>query len=203
MLMLLVCQTVHASENFLEHTTLTHRAHYRVEYTGFLGALFDEYVRFISGVWEDSIWEYSGDGFNERIDLRLERINRFKAAYEDASWSDCRTRWWHFTEEWGEVKTYQLGPKNDIINLGPIKITNKFKLKVKHYELTIAPMLSIKVRPRFRFHSKVPFLKRVSVGLEFVHHNNSYNLLVVSLRAGVEISSGDGVFELLVELPGW
>lgn len=187
------------------HLMLEDRARYRIKYSGIFGAIFDEYVRFMSNTWEDSIDLYYehcvyDDG---NYTLMMDQIELLEDDYDRGRWSDARRYWWHYLPDWGPIKTYYAGPSNDIINIGPVRVTKNFGFKMKHYKVDITRRWKLKVKPKLKLTGQLPILKKLAVGLELTYRLRGIKLFKATVEVGYNGKYEEGYAEFCVELTNW
>jgi len=210
----------YADNSFLRCVTLHASKKCNLTYSGILGALADEYVRFLSKKWEDDVdfyWNYGSISYSSVI-LSLKNLNECRNVYSSGSWSDKRKYWWHYSSEWAPVPfpTYVSGRQNDVINVGPIRVTSKFKFKLKDIYINLAGNWSAKVRPSLHFTSKIPLVRSLATSLILTKSASGMDLVSLTIRAGTKLRTYSDVdrvksdearcnyfVEVVVELPSW
>jgi len=188
---------------FLKHVSLTNPAKYKLVYTGIAGLLLDEYVKFVSRKWRRDITFYQG--FDSNFDL-LDKHREVDTAiefYKRDHYADLRTHWWQYSSDWGPLPRYTSGPSGDVINIGPFRLNNKFKFKIKHYETNITDKWHFKFRPSVSFTGDVPFVRALSARFVFTYKDHGKKLITVTLSGGLNTIKGSGELMLFLELPSW
>lgn len=189
--------------SFLDAVTLTDPAKYQIVYTGITGLLLDEYVKFTSRKWRDDITLYYGSSSDFDLLDKYREVDVAVEYYNHSKYSDKRQYFWQYSTDWGHMPRYTTGPSGDVINIGPFRLNNKFKFKIKHYETNITSNWHFKFRPRVSFTGAAPFLRGVSARFVFTYKERGQKLIRVTLSGGYNISRDSGELMLLLELPAW
>jgi len=210
-----------ADDSILKHITIEDETKFKVTYSGIIGAIADEYVRFISKKWADDVelrYDYGMLSEWAAADS-LNRLYDHVDAYKSGNWSDKRKYWWQYSMDWAPIPfpIKVKGPKKDVINVGPFRLTKKFKFKLKGVKVRLSSEWSFKFRPKLRFTSKLPFVSRVSASFSFTYRERYKKLFKICFYAGLKLKThsltediddgrwnqSEGVFEFLIELPEW
>lgn len=201
----LACNSCQPQNAFLNSVTFEDPATYRVIYTGIEGLLLDEYVRAVSRKWSDDIELFYNSGAISEFELSnaYNVLNNTRSDYFDNTYTDNRTRWWHYMSDWGPIKTYHTGPSGDLINIGPIRVSNKFRFKLKDYEADLTNNWTYRLRPVFRVTSRAPFVRVVGAGQQFTFADHGKKLFRVTLAVGANLAELEGLVELHFELLTW
>ena len=189
--------TVHSP--LLDAVTLANPASYRLVYTGVMGLIADEYVSFISKKWQDDIADYH----DLEIDRRCLKISEMMTDYKCGKYADLRSNFWHYSTLWDNRPVYTTGPSKDIINIGPIRVDNKFGFKLKNYTTALSSKWSFRLRPKLRFTSKWPFIRLIDTTFSFSYKKFRKRLFRISLNAGVDLKKMSGELSIFIEFSGW
>jgi hypothetical protein len=188
--------------SFLKHVTLADPASYRLVYTGIRGLLFDEYVKFIGTKWrEDISYMYATD--EVELSYRLNYAIDVIRDYNDDKYADKRKHWWHYSRHWNWTRTYTTGPSRDVINVGPFRVSNKFKFKLKSYRADISSKWAFKFKPRVSFTSKLPLIKTAMVQFVFTYSEKQKRTLRFTISAGANLKRMDGEVSFNIDFLGW
>jgi hypothetical protein len=199
------CGSCSTENSFLNAVSPADPASYRVVYTGIEGLILDEYVRFVTRKWlEDLDLRYHrGDLGEFALSHSYRRLAYYREDYFSSSFTDKRSEWWHYTEDWGPIRLYHTGPISDIINIGPIRVNNRFRFKLKDYETDISSKWSYKFKPIVRVTSKLPLIRVLGIGNTFVYKNRGKKLIRLFAGIGFNFVRMDAVVEIQIELPEW
>ncbi len=188
--------------SILKHVTLADPASYRLVYTGIRGLLFDEYVDFIGAKWLGDIsfrFRFDDVALTTRLRYAAHAIGDYKAK----KYADKRKYWWHYSRHWNWTSTYTTGPTKDVINIGPFRVNNKFKFKLKSYRATLSDAWTFKFKPKISFTSKLPFVKTALVHCVFTYRVKRKKIFRVTLAAGANFKRRDGEVSLYIDFLGW
>jgi hypothetical protein len=190
---------------FIESITLTDPAKYRIVYTGIEGLIFDEYVRFVSRKWVDDLEiRYNSGAINEfDFNSQIRLLDNYRADYANHQYADRRQYWWHYTEGWGDPAVYHTGPSGDLINIGPIRVNNKFRFKLKDYQTELSNEWSYKFRPIVRISSRPPFIRIIGMGHQFTYRVRGRKVVRITVGLGADLEDEEGIVEIVVQLLNW
>lgn len=183
----------------------TDPASYRVVYSGLKGLLLDEYVRAVSRKWADDLEFYYTQGALSEVlsAASQQQLNDYRQDYYENSYADNRKSWWHYLDDWGPIDTYYTGSAVDIINVGPFRVSSKFRFKVKDYKAKISSKWSYKFTPILRLTSKLPLIRELATGHQFTYKRNGVKLVRVVVAFGVNLVTIEALAEAQVELLNW
>lgn len=197
------------SRSFIRTVTMADPVSYRLIYTGIQGFIIDEYVRVIGNKWKDDLTGYKASGMFDYdvIKTQIRLSNSVLADYRRLSYADKRRRWWHYSSDIPPAPIYTSGPSRDVIDIGPFRLDNKFKFKIKHYKTDITDNWRFKFRPSVDFSTELPLLKRASAGFVFDYKHHGVTVfratLSVNLVVKRNIKKSSGELAVLFELPLW
>jgi len=196
-LLLLIPNVAYADDCFRNAVTLKDPATYRITYTGIYGAVMDEYVSFMSRKWLDDI-----DDRFDSVDIftQIKLLRYYRTYYTSSIWSDNRKYWWHYLKP---QMVYNKGPTGDLIDIGPIRVTSKFRVKIKEYDVDLTKRWSVKVKPRVKFTSSLPVIRSLSMSVWFTYKVRKTELVRFVVATGVNVRHRAGFIEVLVVLPSW
>jgi len=187
---------------FVKHVTLADPARYRLIYTGVLGLIADEYVSFVTKKWSEDLIYYD-DGDLSTQNSRISLINDLVSDYKYGKYADKRKHWWHYSVLWNNWSFYATGPTKDIINIGPVRVDNKFGFKLKSYTAALSNRWSLRFRPNIKFTSRPPFIKQLDARILFTYKNRRTKLIRIGIDAGADFKHMCFEFGVGIELLGW
>jgi hypothetical protein len=194
-------------DGILKHICLADRSTYRIEYSGLLGLAFDECVRFLAHSWRECLdqqYFYGDPGDDDGCYWDwVKQIDYLCGDYQSGRWSDARRYWWHHATDWGPIETYIVGRPNDVLDWGPIRVTGKFKFRLKHYEAQLASCWNFRFKPRIDLSSEIPFVKKLCVSTEFVYHIRGKKMMSIEAEVGISVERRDLYAWVGVSLANW
>lgn len=196
----------------IDHVTFNDKP-YRIEYTGVLGALIDEYESLLEKEWRNELQARYYAGIYDDAEL----THQSKLAVE--MFADARYgQWWNRSFEASldsapRVQLYISGPSRDILDLGFARITNKFKFKLKEYEVDIAgsyaPGGFLKSGWKFKFSPSVdvsikhPWLRSVSARFRFTWVQRGRSTIKIDVHVGYKIRGNEMFTQVNAYLVQW
>lgn len=201
----IACGNCYEPDSLLTQITLADPASYKVVYTGLVGLLADEYVRLVSRKWADDVDMHYNSGAIDGFEAnnRLRNLWDLRSDYSHNKYADNRTRWWHYSSKWGPITLHHTGPSGDVINIGPIRVNNKFRFNLKGYETDISSIWSYKFKPIVRVTTRAPFVRFAAIGHQFTYKQRGRSVVRVTVAFGFDVANRAALAEVRINLVGW
>ena len=210
-LLLVLMSTQNAYGFNINHVTYN-EGPYRIEYTGILGALIDEYKSQLTRQWRRELNHRYQIGVYSNIELSL-KLNESQVIFDICSSGNWWSRnWTESLESAPREKIIISGPKGDIINLGFARITNKWKFKLKEYETDIIGGYTVdkiftgwkfKFSPTIDVSLRNPYLRLAAFRLRFTWIQSGLQLIKVDINGGYKSRRKECFVEIVVSLVQW
>ena len=195
----------------LHHVTINDEP-YSIHYTGIKGVLIDEYIGVITKEWSHEITLRYHTGMANESEINAEAARMYNTLY------DVKVGWWWKRPWWRSLESSPRralcisGPTGDLINIGPVRVTNKFKFKLKTYEADLSGIYvrgimhsgwKFKLRPSANIIFRSPIIKRLAVGLSFIYILRRRPVVIFDVNFGYKYKYNEFYGEIICALVQW
>ncbi len=176
------------ADNWLSHVTLNNNVppgYLEIKYNGLKGLLIDE--------GRNQIYNWWTIQSRERYESDIIGWKDYNRALDDISiakqYQDVVGRWWD--RQWFETGRriqIHVGRADDLLNIGPLQINSKFKVKLREYSVSLrrrneATYWRVNFRPDLSFSSK-EFINNVELNVVFRYYRYTKQLVEIKNSAG-------------------